>query len=471
MDNKGLKTPQEAVLAEEILQKLKLLGKIRNKVEKGLTTGVVEENRQLQREKLMELLSELKDLILDDEVEKVGPFEPLEAKPLSADLYVLPEEMNEEHRQIVQQFRENKSIKSWSYAGTLLSGRPGTGKTEYVRYLAGMIADQAEFVVADQSAIVNSAKPGLVLTQLYKNLQKKAEETGKYQVILFDEVEFLINAAVKKSSVTNASRGGERYTEFSDTHTFELDARGEEIIAVFKTILSGTGIFDRVYTICTSNISTFQAALLRGGRLKLNRFYEYRSNLAREEDVCEVEGMALLPVKFDLAKATARRLESKHYEEILGRMMIESLEYWGNTGPDPQEVKKLAELQRAKDGKKDKFLFNNPEQEISQRLRKEKLQKYLELYLPEIKLIEGDKSADRLLHLSRSMNRSKLATRVNELITKGVNEEEFRRAFFREILVEIFDHKFIEMLDSAKLAHQVKIVGGNPSKSIKAKKL
>ncbi len=269
-----------------------------------------------QHRVLAEIFDRVRELL---SVNEIGSqlYKPFEA-PLTADEYVLPSELEQIHSTLVAHLTSSAGNETLPYAGLALHGIPGTGKTQYVRYLHGCLPN-VTCVAANNNVIRDSASPGQSLSTLYSTLEDVAQKSGRYVVLLIDEFDKLINkhAHVQRTveSTTTSSHSEKRSN--SQTHqrtddAFTMDDTGEALLSTLKTVLSGTGRLSRVYTICTTNQTNIPAELTRSDRLQAVRLWPFGMQTRRESQA----NYANVPIYHDYHTIVPRMLrifDSAHF--------------------------------------------------------------------------------------------------------------------------------------------------------------
>ncbi len=194
---------------------------------------------------------------------------------LRPDEYPLPPELQTLHPSLVEHLRSSKTNEHFTHSGVLFFGIPGTGKTEYTRFLAHEVQENADVVVVNMNLIRDASSPGDTLFQLYRHLDEVAQQSGRYVVALLDEFDKMMNKFSQvnvQTKRTESHQAVERRSEFTQTDekqvSHAIDEKGEALLSTFKTILSGTGNIQRVFTIATTNQQELPAELTRDGRLK-----------------------------------------------------------------------------------------------------------------------------------------------------------------------------------------------------------
>lgn len=254
-----------------VLTKISSLAKIAEILSRDFNRALAVGNREQMAAEIDGLLNQVRSAIVDLETQTKYA-EALQEKPLSPQEYYLHPALLETDKELKMRFASGADISAWPYKGLLLSGSPGTGKTEYARYLAHQLQHCADVHNVNMSALRNSVMPGQALLSMYRELEKEAIAKGRYVILLFDEFESLIRTFSNEETFSSTS--SESYGESGGSTRHEqkrklsIDPKGEEIIAVFKSVLSGTGGIERVFTFCTSNQKDFNPALVRSGRLK-----------------------------------------------------------------------------------------------------------------------------------------------------------------------------------------------------------
>jgi hypothetical protein len=239
----------------------------------GFPGALVTTNPETKDAALRSIIQELRSLLTSFEGQSVL-YEDMREKPLSPDEYIIPPELIKDgHHQRLMDFLRNPKAKTTSLAhsGLLLFGTTGTGKTEYVRHLMHLLQENKGviFVNGNISRIIRAPAPGDAIKELYRGIQAKAESGNTKYVLLFDEFEGLVRQLVKKLSSTRTTstsmdtgpRRTHEHEEKEEVDEAEVDKTGEEIFAALKSVLKGTGGIDRVFTIATSNLNEFDAAL------------------------------------------------------------------------------------------------------------------------------------------------------------------------------------------------------------------
>lgn len=263
--------PSEKAEESAVLAKISSLAKIAELLGKDFNRVLAVGNRDQMAAEIDGLLNQVRSAIVDLETQTKYA-EVLQERPLSPEEYYLHPALRETDQELKMLFASGADISAWPYKGLLLSGSPGTGKTEYARYLADQLGDHADVYNVNMSALRNSVMPGQALISMYRELEKEALAKGRYGILLFDEFESLIRTFSNEETFSSTS--SESYGESGGSTRHEqkrklsIDPKGEEIIAVFKSVLSGTGGIERIFTFCTSNQRDFNPALVRSGRLK-----------------------------------------------------------------------------------------------------------------------------------------------------------------------------------------------------------
>ncbi len=248
-----------------------MLSSVRDLLDQRLKDILRTEILEDRKVKIAELKREIREK-LDTVKDSIRFANVITESALSEKEYVIPEVLVGLHKETVARFKRGQSIEKWPDKGMLLYGPPGTGKTEYIRFLMGEIGDRALVLKVNIPGLVNSPSPGAAIRDLYQQAQAYAEAQEKYVVLFFDEFEHLVRSFVRKAA--SIKRQDDAYGESSARHTheekkeFTVDKKGEEALSELKTVLSGTGTLQKVFTVCTSNDGDINDALIRDGRLK-----------------------------------------------------------------------------------------------------------------------------------------------------------------------------------------------------------
>lgn len=193
---------------------------------------------------------------------------------LSADQYILPLPLEPIHSAVVAELNLPVPSTLREDAGLLLDGRPGSGKSEYVQFLASLTEEHVEFVCVNASTIRAASNPPLVLEGIYADLEERARRQGRRFVLVLDEFDQLItaNAEVFRSKRTSSSQSASDQ-KFATSSTEEvvsdlkIDAIGSGLLNTLKSIL-GSNDNSHVFTIATTNVTDLPEAIYRGGRLR-----------------------------------------------------------------------------------------------------------------------------------------------------------------------------------------------------------
>lgn len=265
---------------------------------------------------------------------------PLEST-LSSKEYILPPELEKVHPKVVRDITSGKPIGNLPAGGLLLYGADvGTGKSDYFRFLAPQVGDDARFVVANLDRISGNPNPGTALRTLYLDLDARAKEEGVMYVVFLDEFERMVtkhstmHSAVKQEVSDLSSAKRMNVHERRETHeTLELDDVGASTFATFKTLVSGGENVERVYTVATSNQSAYEAALLRRlSAVQLRSFGMPTFDADRKGNIPDYSAYATrLPRVVEILQAAYVRDEGKqnpHLTRIAGELssMFEELE-------------------------------------------------------------------------------------------------------------------------------------------------
>ena len=198
--------------------------------------------------------------------------------------YVIPPELRGQHDKLVEHLRSDRRNSARRFAGLLLHGIKGTGKTEYTYLLSHLTEGRARFVSVETSELKRADKPGLALVDLYRELQREAERTGLYHALVFDEFDELVldksQVSTNKRRVESGSHSEKRSNTHSvseESHQFQFDDNGQELLAHLKRIV-GSPEADRVFTIATSNLLDFPEPIYRDGRLEKIQLHPYALN-------------------------------------------------------------------------------------------------------------------------------------------------------------------------------------------------
>jgi len=210
---------------------------------------------------------------IDAAQDRQVPFQRL-SHPLTPEQYAMPPELREVHTVLLQHLRSALANESYGYAGLLLHGVKGTGKSEYPYLLSSLLGDKAEIVTVEVSSVRNTPGPGEALTRLYHLLEERAQRLGTYQVRGFDEFDQLVMANAEvyshEHNETTDYRSGKHGSSRSVhqlTSQFKLAAIGQALLTHFKRVL-GSREIQRVFTIATSNLPDFPEPIYREGRFQ-----------------------------------------------------------------------------------------------------------------------------------------------------------------------------------------------------------
>jgi hypothetical protein len=275
---KGEVEAKTELLAGNARKTSALLG-IQSAIAEGLPAAYAEPDPAGTAMSLDATISKVRDL-LGTVDQGLVLYEPFREPSLSADEYILPEELSAggRHERWINFLSSDATIPALPFQGVLLHGRTGTGKTEYVRFLQHILTGmKVRFFLASISGIMHSPKPGEALIALYRDLQLQAEEKGEKYILLFDEFEGLVRQFLKRqekviredSYQDHGPKRSSTSTHSENSTVTDVDKTGEELLAALKSVLRGTGGgMDRVFTIATTNesIDVFNEALL--GRLE-----------------------------------------------------------------------------------------------------------------------------------------------------------------------------------------------------------
>jgi primosomal protein N' len=183
--------------------------------------------------------------------------------------YEVPLSLQKDTKAVLKHLQSNEDNSRHTHSWILLHWVPGTGKSDFMWYLAGQLKKKALFYILDTASIIASNSPAMELQKTFLKLESEAQKSGKYVVLLIDELDvFMRQHSTMEHEVIREEmhRQSGSHTSAKETTKSTIDQVWSQLFSQLKTSMSGSGSQSRVFVVATTNLSEVPDALKRDGR-------------------------------------------------------------------------------------------------------------------------------------------------------------------------------------------------------------